>query len=66
MEHPVRTLLYEFFVDPIVELLRQIVYKVTEVLMRGDMVQSRSLAASTTLHSGRVPATTLPIRQECE
>ncbi len=59
MEHPVRTLLYEFFVDPIVELSQEIVYGVSEVFTRGDMVQSRSLAAHTTLHSERVLATTL-------
>ena len=62
MEHPARTLLYEFFLEPIVELLQRIVYGVSEVLMRDDMVQSRSLA-STILHSGSVPATTVPIRK---
>jgi hypothetical protein len=63
MEHPARTLLYEFFVEPIVELLQRIVYGVSEVLMRDDMVQPRSLAARTTLHSGRAPAPALPIRK---
>jgi hypothetical protein len=59
MEHPVRTLLYEFFVEPIVELPQQIVYGVSEFLMRGDMVESRSQHVPH--HSWRVPATTLPI-----
>ena len=63
MEHPARTLLYEFFLEPIVELLQRIVYGVSEVLMRDDMVQSRSLAARATLRSRSVPATTVPIRK---